>query len=90
MAEPYEVLGLAANASEDEIRKRYLELVRQFPPERDPVKFAQVREAYDQLRDPVERMRRRLNGVRETATIDEIAADFQRGQLNDKRITART
>ena len=32
MSNPYEVMGLAAGASEPEIRQRYLELVREFPP----------------------------------------------------------
>jgi DnaJ-class molecular chaperone len=90
MAEPYEVLSLSSDASEEQIRKRYLELVREFPPDRDPKKFAEVRAAYDQLRDPIERMRKRLLGFNQTATIDEIAADFQNRNLKDKRISART
>ena len=32
MSDPYEVMGLAAGAGETEIRQRYLELVREFPP----------------------------------------------------------
>lgn len=90
MAEPYEVLGLSVDASEEQIRKGYLELVRQFPPDREPVKFAEIHAAYDQLRDPVARMRKRLVGGSGTATIDDIAAEFQRRQLKDKRISART
>jgi DnaJ-class molecular chaperone len=90
MAEPYEVLSLSSDASEEQIRKRYLELVREFPPDRDPKRFAEVRAAYDQLRDPIERMRKRLLGFNQTATIDEIAADFQNRNLKDKRISART
>ena len=36
MSDPYEVLGLPRTADEAETRPRYLELVRQFPPDRDP------------------------------------------------------
>ncbi len=60
MADPYETLGLARSASDDEIRRRYLELVRQFPPEREAERFAAIRQAYDQLRDPVSRLGARL------------------------------
>ena len=34
MNDPYEILGLPHSADETEIRRRYLELVRQFPPDR--------------------------------------------------------
>ena len=42
MTDPYEVLGLPRFADETEIRKRYLELVRQFSPDRDPVRFTEI------------------------------------------------
>jgi DnaJ-class molecular chaperone len=90
MADPYEILDLAPSASEEQIRKRYLELVRQFTPEKEPLRFAEIRDAYDVLKDPIARMRTRLTGVSKAATINEIAADFQRRQLKDKRISART
>ena len=34
MSDPYEVLGLPGDADDETIRRRYLELVRQFTPER--------------------------------------------------------
>ena len=34
MVDPYEALGLSPQADEKEIRERYLELVREFPPDR--------------------------------------------------------
>ena len=42
MSDPYEVLGLPRFADEAEIRRRYLELVRQFSPDRDPSRFAEI------------------------------------------------
>lgn len=89
MAEPYEILEIDPNASEEQIRKRYLELVRQFPPDREPERFAAIRLAYDQMRDPVKLMQRRLMEVVHTETIDQIAADFHRRQFKDQRIPAR-
>ena len=58
--DPYEVLGLERGAVESLVRRRYLELVRSFPPEREPEKFKEIRSAYDRLRDPVARMEQRL------------------------------
>jgi curved DNA-binding protein CbpA len=60
MNDPYEQLGLSPSADDVEIRKRYLELVRQFPPDRAPERFAEVRAAYDALQDPAGRLESRL------------------------------
>ena len=43
MADPYGVLGLPADADDEVIRRRYLELVRQYTPEQNPEKFAAIR-----------------------------------------------
>ena len=69
--DPYEVLGLSTDASDDAIRRRYLELVRQFTPEQNPEKFAQVRSAYEALKDLNTRIRHRLfeRGRRETIDV---------------------
>ena len=57
MRDPYSVLGLARQASEEDIKRAYFQLVRQFPPEREPEKFREIRTAYEQLRDPENRAR---------------------------------
>jgi curved DNA-binding protein CbpA len=60
MIDPYAVLGLPADSDDEAIRRRYLELVRQFSPEHHPEKFAAVRQAYESLRDLNTRLRYRL------------------------------
>src|SRR5262245_9756550 len=60
MSNPYEVLGLPPDSDDEAIRRRYLELVRQYSPERHPEKFAAVRRAYESLRDLNTRLRHRL------------------------------
>lgn len=47
-----EILGVPANASEEEIRTAYLSKVKEFPPDRSPEEFESIRDAYDTLRDP--------------------------------------
>jgi hypothetical protein len=51
-ADPFLVLGLSDDADEAEVRARYLELVKQFPPDREPEKFRSIRAAYEVTRDP--------------------------------------
>ena len=54
--DPYRVLGIERQASEAEIKRAYFQLVRQFPPEREPEKFQEIRAAYEALRDPHNRV----------------------------------
>ena len=49
------ILGVAANAREEEIRAAYLTKVKEFPPDRAPAEFEKIRDAYDTLRDPRKR-----------------------------------
>lgn len=51
--DPYLILGVPREASEAEIRARYLELVKQFPPDRAPDKFREIRAAFEAAKDPL-------------------------------------
>ena len=53
---PYQVMGLASTATEEEVRRAYFGLVREHPPERDADQFKRIRAAYEILRDPARRV----------------------------------
>ncbi len=52
-SDPFQVLGVSPDASEAEVRARYLELVKQFSPDREPEKFREIRVAYEAAKDPL-------------------------------------
>lgn len=63
--DPFVVLGVIGEATEEEIRKRYLELVRLYPPDREPERFRQIHDAYQQVSDPIRLARSLLEIDRE-------------------------
>jgi len=94
MSDPYQVLGLAADSDDGAIRRRYLELVRQFPPEKHPERFAAVRQAYESLRDLNTRLRHRLfeAGRNDSvdAIIEELACRSTRRRLSLEKMLSTT
>ena len=75
VTDPYRVLGLSADADDDAIRRKYLEMVRAHTPEKDPERFAQVRAAYEGLKDLNTRLRRRFFERGPSDSIDAIVEE---------------
>jgi curved DNA-binding protein CbpA len=86
MSNPYTILGVPPESDDEAIRRRYLELVKQFSPENHPEKFAAIRSAYESLRDLNTRLNYRLfeAGKDESveALIEEIACRRVRRRLS--------
>jgi curved DNA-binding protein CbpA len=82
MNDPYAVLGVSPESDDETIRKRYLELVRQFSPEQHPQRFSAIRVAYEAVRDLNCRVEYRLfeQGKRDSIEpiIEEIACRTKR------------
>jgi DnaJ-class molecular chaperone len=56
MKTPYEILGIAADASDVEIKQAYLQKVKDNPPDRDQEQFQLIHNAYTLIKDSKSRM----------------------------------
>lgn len=72
MPDPYTVLGVPPDADDEAIRRRYLELTREFTPEHHPERFAAVRGAYERVKDLDRRAQYRLFEAGKDDTIEAI------------------
>ncbi|MCE9534060.1 MAG: J domain-containing protein [Planctomycetes bacterium] len=72
MNDPYSVLGISPESDDETIRKRYLELVREFSPELHPQRFSMIRAAYDHVRDLDRRVAYRLEEQGKQDNIEQI------------------
>ena len=89
MDDPHLVLGLPPDCDDEAIRRRYLELVRQFSPEHHPEKFAAVRAAYERLRDRNARVRYRLLEAGRKETIDSLVEEIA-CRTSRRRVSLKT
>jgi len=53
---PYLILRLSPSAGDAEIRRAYLDAIRDFPPEREPQQFQAISQAYEQIRNEKSRL----------------------------------
>ncbi|MDB6171046.1 MAG: molecular chaperone DnaJ [Chthoniobacteraceae bacterium] len=57
---PFLILRLSPDATDADIRRAYLDGIRQCPPERDAERFQAISQAYEQIRDESKRLQYRL------------------------------
>lgn len=84
--DPHEALGLAPDASEAEVRRRYLELVRQFPPDQAGERFAAIHAAYEAVRDPERSLHERIFRFESPVNSLEAIEDDLRRRLKNARL----
>jgi curved DNA-binding protein CbpA len=69
MNDPFTVLGVGEDADDDQIKQRYLALVRAFPPDREPERFQTYRAAYEAVRDRRKRLEAKLLRTNDAALL---------------------
>ena len=74
VANAHTVLGVALDATPDEVRRAYLGLVRQYPPDRDAEKFREIHTAYQLLSDPLVQAEAFLMPSRDPPDLSQIIA----------------
>jgi curved DNA-binding protein CbpA len=60
MKTPFDILGVADEATDEEIKKAYLQKVRQYPPERSPEQFQNIRAAFEAIKTQQQRLKYQL------------------------------
>jgi curved DNA-binding protein CbpA len=83
---PHEVLGVSEDDDDERVRRRYLELVREKPPDRFPEEFARIRAAYDELRDPLKLMEKKLFRIETEEAVADIEAELRK-RLTETRLS---
>lgn len=58
----YYILNVSEDATDEEIRSSYLRLVKRYTPEKNPIRFQQVTEAYEALQNRRRRILGRIFG----------------------------
>ena len=82
--DPYAILGVDTNASEQEIRQRYLALIKLNPPEIHPAKFREIHQAYESAKNPLILAQRLLSPPKRMPEWDDVIAQQKKQPPNLK------
>jgi len=89
MNDPYLILGVDRQSNDAVIRQRYLTLVREFPPEQHPARFAEIRAAFERIQTIDARVRTIIFEEGRDETLGGVA-DAIAEQTTRPRIAFRT
>ncbi len=79
MNDPYLLLGISEETSDEQVQAAYHRLLRIHPPEHSPERFAAVSEAYEAVRTLEARVQGRLFGLcPHVRQLDELIRDVDR------------
>lgn len=81
MISAFIALGLPRDSTDEEVRERYLELVRANPPGRDPERFQRVVAAYEAVKTVRRRVDAMLFGAVEYDSFDDVVNDLEQAAV---------
>lgn len=90
ICDPFTTLGVDETAGDAEIRRRYLALVREFPPDRAPQRFEAIRAAYEALGDERKRLEMQLLRTNSAALARLTNGALQAGAAGPGRASRQT
>ncbi|MCK5509753.1 MAG: J domain-containing protein [Desulfobacterales bacterium] len=85
MLSSYFILDLDLSATDEEIRKRYLKLIKSNTPEKDPDRFQNITSAYEQIKTHRSRIRGKLFGPLSVSDAEESLLSFGRARTAVRR-----
>jgi len=88
MKSSYDMLNVAVDASDDEIKQAYLQKVKDYPPDRDQQQFQLIHQAYESIKDHKSRISYTLFSVTSIdfdELIDQALSIPQPVQLNPEQ-----
>ncbi len=77
---PFEILGITADADDTTVREAYLAKLRFFPPDKDPKGFTRLQEAFQAVQTEEKRLAASLDWEFTPPTRDEILSVFASGK----------
>jgi len=80
MLDSYLTLGLEFGVGNEEIRKRYLELIKRSTPEKDPERFQEITRAYERIKTSRLRVQTKLYGIMDDADVDSTLMGLSRAK----------
>lgn len=88
MNTPFNILGVNEDATDEAIKKAYLQKVRQYPPERAPEQFQNIRAAFEAIQTRHQRLKYHLFH-QESPHIGALLEQGLRGKSTSQRPTEK-
>lgn len=76
MKTPFEILDISEDSDDSAVKKAYLKMVKQYPPERFPADFQRIRASYEQIKTKKDRLRYSLFDA-ELPEVEELILDIR-------------
>jgi curved DNA-binding protein CbpA len=81
----YLILGLDLKATDEQIRQRYLALIKTHSPEKDPQRFQDISHAYERIQDRRSRVFTQIFGYRKTSDLESSLRQLLRAAKPERK-----